>query len=163
MMKLLKTAIIIMTIGCLFVFPTVKASELTTEPTTEITTENTDQLTVTDAWEQAKTWVVGSVLSLFSAGMLSVVAYIIINKGKKKIEGFLDDAVAENKISRATADKLIDRTNDIANSVYHKVDDLETKVVEKLDDVTEKITEVIDSQKGFYEDLESALTEYMEE
>lgn len=167
-MKLLKITILfmVMVVGGLFVLPTLQASELTTEPTTEITTEITtavDNLSITDAWEQAKTWIVGSIISLFSGGTLAAVAYIILNKGKNKITAYLNQAADENKISRATADKLIDRTNDIANKVYNKVDNLETAMVDKLDDVTDKIMEVVDSQSAFFTELKDALIEYMED
>lgn len=169
MMKLLKIAIftMVMVIAGIGILPTVSATDLTTEPTTEITTELTTEPnledTVVDAWEEAKTYVVGSIISLISGGLLTTVAYIVISKGKKSITDFLNKEADDNKISRATADKLIVRTNNALDTVSDKVSNLENAVVIKLDSVAEDIKAVVEEQRSFMTDLNQALQEYFEE
>ena len=184
-MKKIKVFIIaLLVIASFTVMPSmIKASEITTEPeitteitteaeTTEITTEAItteevvveDSLSIDDAFEKAKVYIVGVVLSLFSGGMLSLVASIILNQLRKKAIEKLEEAVNSNLMSQETANKAIATLDNGIDKINEKVVSLEQNVLVKVQNLDTHLVELINKiDTEFVQTLKVALTDYFTE
>ena len=172
------TIALLVIVSFAFIPQTVKASEVTTEPeiTTEITTQETteaetteevvadDSLSIDDAFEKAKVYIVGVVLSLFSGGMLSLVASIILNQLRKKAIEKLEEAVNSNLMSQETANKAIETLDSGIDKINEKVVNLEQNVLVKVQNLDTHLVELINKlDTEFVQTLKVALTDYFTE
>ena len=184
-MKKIKVFIIaLLVIASFTVMPSmIKASEITTEPeitteitteaeTTEITTEAItteevvvdDSLSIDDAFEKAKVYIVGVLLSLASGGMLSLVAGIILNELRKRALKKLEEAVNSNLMSQDTGNKAIETIDKGIVQINEKVVNLENDVLVKVQSLDTHLVDLINKlDTEFVQTLKTALTEYFTE
>lgn len=167
-MKKIKIFIITLLVIISFAFmpPTIKASEVTTEITTEeaVTTGSTGEtIDLVDTLEKAKTWIVGVILYIVSQGFTTTVTSYFLRKAEKKAFGAIDEAVAQNKISQATADATKKIVHDGIVAVEIKVNDMKHNVTEKIDDMNDNVKELMDKlDSKFLSLFNLAIQEYLE-
>ncbi len=168
-MKKIKIFIVVLLAILSFAFMTSKvyASELTTEPITteEVTTAAEEDVIVADSveetWLNAKDWIMAAVLSVLGLGTASTIGGIILNNLIKKSMTFINDAVAQNKISQATADAATKIINDGVAMLENKFDDFEDKVNEQIGSMDESVKSLVYGfNTNFLSKLNQALAEY---
>jgi len=181
-MKKLKVFIIalLVIIGFAFMPPTVQASEVTTEPITEemttveevvttdlITTEEVveeSEFDIDETLDKAKTWIVGVSLSIISSGLLSTVAYIVLSNLKNKALEQVNEAVAQNKISQATANVATKAIDDGIDLMADKFDKFDKNINEQIIEMNQSVQDLVEGfNTNFLSKLNQALTEYFAE
>ena len=167
-MKKIKVFIIALLVVISFAFmpPKVYASEVTTDPITteEVTTlETGETIDLVDTLEKAKTWVTAGILAIINSGFLGTIGYFIFSKMKNNALLKINEAVEQNKISQATADKATKIVNDGVLAITIKLNDFENSVQEKIDGMTGDVKVLIDKlDSKFLSLFNSALDEYLE-
>lgn len=145
------------------------ATELTEEITTEEVTEE-NSLTLPEinqeTVDQAKTWVVGALISLLAVMTSSTVIGIILNKLATKALKEVDKAVENNAISQKQADQAVNLINDSNRKAQEQLnkffDDVGTKIdsfTEKFDNLDDKVGKITTILDNFAE----ALDEYLKD
>jgi uncharacterized phage infection (PIP) family protein YhgE len=126
----------------------VHATELTEEQTTEEVTVEESELTLPEinenTIEEAKTWVVGALISLLTVMTSSLVVGIIMNKLKTKALGEVNKAVENNAISQRQADSAVNTINDTSRKMQEHLNGFSDKLSDKIDGFAEKFGELDD-------------------
>ena len=147
------------------------------EPTEVVTTEEVIdevaveyELTLPEISEetinQAKTWVVGALISLLTIMMSSLVSGLILSKLKADAVSKFDEAVQKGVLSQDKADKAILEMNNAEQIIKNKLDTFSEKIGSKLNEFTLKIEGLdgkVDKMNIFFERLFEGLETYLEE
>lgn len=164
--KMIVTMIII-TFGFVLIPPNINASELTTTEsitTEEVTADESNEgFNLDESLEKAKTWLVAGVLAIINSGFLGTIGYYIFIKMKNDALSKIKEAVDQNKISQATADRTIKIVNDGMSVIETKLNHFEDDVQNKINVMTGDIKDLIEKlDSKFLSLFNTAIQEYLE-
>lgn len=139
---------------------------VTTEETTVEVTEEEFELTLPEINEEtineAKTWVVGVLMSLLAVMTSSLVVGIIVNKMKIIAISKVDEALKRGTISQEKADAATIAISDAASKVESKLnefsDNIESKIEafgSKVEGLDEKIAKLNEFFSGLIDEVEA--------